>query len=241
LAWAENRNDARRDRNGEDWLIGALIADWARQHDHPTRIVFDVGANRGDFTAATLAAADAAGVRIAVYAFEPNPSAFPSLSARFAGDARVTPIHAAVADFEGTAPLFDAHRANECASLVKRDPRRIEQPPAVAVTTLASAITTYRIPRIDFLKLDIEGAELEALRGLGDRLDPARIPVILFEYGGTTLDAGHRLRDFFDLLTAQGYHLTKLFPAWLERRSYLEQWDNFNCSNWVAVAPMVDA
>lgn len=235
--WAENRDDARMDRNGEAWLLGALAADWARADRTRTRVVIDAGANRGGFTMAVLAAADAAGVPVAVYAFEPGPEAVAALAARFANEPRVTVVKAAVSDYEGVAPLFAAEGASELASLVQRDPGAHDVPPEVAVTTLAAFFAAHGIGRVDFLKLDIEGAELAALFGCGDRLSPATIAAVQFEYGGTTLDAGKRLRDFFDLLTTRGYRIAKLFPGWIEIRSYEAWLDNFYYSNWVAVAP----
>lgn len=234
-AWSENRDDARMSRNGEGWLIGALIDDWARDDRTRTRVVIDAGANRGGFTAAVLAAADAARVPVQVHAFEPGPEAASALAARFADEPRVSIVRAAVAEVEGSAPLFDAAGANECASLIKRDPRAARTPTIVAVTTLAAYLDRVGVSRVDFLKLDIEGAELEALRGLGERLEPTRVAAILFEYGGTTLDAGHRLRDFFDLLSARHYSVAKLFPGWIEVRTYEPWYDNFYYSNWVAV------
>lgn len=235
--WSENRDDARMARNGETWLLQTLAADWARADRTVTRVVIDVGANRGDFTTALLAAADAEGVPIEVHAIEPGPEAGTALAARFANEPRVKIVHAAISDFEGTAPLFAAAGASELASLVQRDPRAHDVPAQVTVTTLAALLAANRIERIDFLKLDIEGAEFAALLGCGDRLNPATIAAILFEYGGTTLDAGRRLRDFFELLTASGYRVAKLFPRWIEVRSYDPRFDNFYYSNWVAVAP----
>jgi len=235
-AWSENRDDARMSHNGEGWLISALVEDWVRADRTLARVVIDAGANRGSFTAAVLAMADAAGVPVTVHAFEPGPEAAAALAGRFANEPRVTIVRAAVSDVEGTAPLFDAAGASQCASLIKRDPRAHDDPPQVAVTTLAAYLGRTGLSRIDFLKLDIEGAELEALRGLGARLEPATIATILFEYGGTTLDAGHRLRDFFDVLTVRRYRVAKLFPGWIEVRTYQSWYDNFYYSNWVAVA-----
>ena len=234
--WAENRDDARMDRNGEAWLLGALAEDWARADRTRTRVVIDAGANRGGFTAAVLAAADAAGVPVAGYAFEPAPEAGPMLAARFANEPRVTVVRAAVSNFEGIAPLFAADGASELASLVKRDPRADDVAPDVAVTTLAAFMDAHAIGVVDFLKLDIEGAELAALLGCGGWLSPATITTVQFEYGGTTLDAGKRLRDFFDLLIPRGYRVAKLFPGWIDVRSYDGRFDNFYYSNWVAVA-----
>lgn len=235
LAWSENRDDARMDRNGEAWLLGALASDWAGADRSITRVVFDVGANRGDFTAAILAAADNAAVRVTVYAFEPNPEVAADLTRRFARDPRVRIVEAAVSDVEGTAPLFGAAGGSECASLVRRNREAPDAPPLVPLITLAAFLESSAVGRVDLLKLDIEGAELSALRGLGRWLTPATVPVVLFEYGGTTLDAGHRLRDFFDLFQPTGYRVAKLFPRWADVRTYEARYDNFYYSNWLAI------
>lgn len=61
---------------------------------------------------------------------------------------------------------------------------------------------------VDFLKLDVEGAELDALRGATGLLRRDR-PIILFECGvQTALDAfGYLRTDLWDLLTAEGYDI----------------------------------
>ena len=71
------------------------------------------------------------------------------------------------------------------------------------VVRLDAFLSTRGIAHVDLLKLDVEGAELSALRGLGELLAPERTEVVQFEYGGTTLDAGNRLGDFFELLEAR--------------------------------------
>lgn len=238
---AENSGDARIGRNGEDWLLASLMREWLREPASAgaKRIIFDAGANRGDFTAAVLAAADREGVAVEVHAFEPGSAAAALLGKRFAGDARVSIVNSAVSDFEGRTKLFNSAGASSLASLVRRDPGTGEAGDDVAVTTLAAHMERIGLARIDFLKLDIEGAELPALRGLGDRLSPDSIPMIQFEYGGTTLDAGHRLRDFFELLEGRGYMVAKLFPGWIEPRRYAAWMDNFHYANWVAVGESV--
>jgi hypothetical protein len=58
--WAENNSDCEIKRNGEGWLLQAVFRQWAGAAAGPSsrKIIFDVGANVGDFSAAVLATAD---------------------------------------------------------------------------------------------------------------------------------------------------------------------------------------
>jgi hypothetical protein len=87
------------------------------------------------------------------------------------------------------------------------------------------------------LKLDIEGFELAALRGAGERLTPQFIDVVQFEYGGTTMDAGATLRDLYGLLEVRGYAVAKLFPSAVEVRKYATWMEHYAYANYVALSP----
>jgi hypothetical protein len=59
---------------------------------------------------------------------------------------------------------------------------------------------------VDFLKLDVEGAELEVLRGAWRLLDSKHRPVILAEVCDIrTAPWGYRARDIVDFLNRLGY------------------------------------
>lgn len=52
------------------------------------------------------------------------------------------------------------------------------------------------ISKIDFLKIDVEGFELEVLKGAKEMINNCRY--IQFEYGGTYKDSRIRLKDIYD-------------------------------------------
>ena len=58
--WAENNSNCEITRNGESWLLQTVFHQWSGTlaAAPAPRVVFDVGANIGDFSAAVLAAAD---------------------------------------------------------------------------------------------------------------------------------------------------------------------------------------
>ncbi|HET8726861.1 MAG TPA: FkbM family methyltransferase [Alphaproteobacteria bacterium] len=135
----------------------------------PGDLCFEIGAHVGH----RLAAALAIGAR--VVALEPQPSCQRLLHRLYGGNPRATLSAEAVGEHPGTAILRISRATPTVSSLdadwigtVRRDPgfrrvtwdRRIEVP----VTTLDSLIARHGIPA--YVKLDIEGSEPAALRGL---------------------------------------------------------------------------
>lgn len=237
--WAENNDDCRITLNGESWLLGALYTDWKTSATAATgeRVVFDIGANVGEFTGEILAAATRSRVGTRVIAFEPSPTCQKTLIDRFSGESRFQLVPAAVADVRTRMPLYSPSPGSGHASLIQRDPEAAINSEVVEVLRLDEFLEAHSVDRIDFLKVDVEGAELKVLRGLGRCLNPAQVAMIQFEYGGATLDAGGRLRDLYDLLEAAGYVVGKLMPRAVELRPYAPWMDNFAYANYVAIAP----
>ncbi len=78
---------------------------------------------------------------------------------------------------------------------------------SVAQTTLDLYLERTGIPRVDAMKVDVEGGELEAFRGAAGLLARRPRPVILCEVQEIrTAPWGYRSVEIFDLLTAWGFH-----------------------------------
>lgn len=129
--------------------------------------VLDVGANRGIYTEFF---ARKVGSRGTVYAFEPLRASFDILRRRCAGFGNVHAIHAALSDRSGRAPLYIPGADLQQASLATHaggswsrgaEVRREE----VEVVTLDGWAAQHQVGRIDFIKLDAEGAEHRILKG----------------------------------------------------------------------------
>ena len=72
------------------------------------------------------------------------------------------------------------------------------------IRTGKSYITEKNIEKIDFLKIDTEGFELNVLLGFDDFLQ--KIGIIQFEYGGTFIDNNTTLNDVVEYLKRYGFH-----------------------------------
>ena len=66
-------------------------------------------------------------------------------------------------------------------------------------------IDEYNLSKIDYLKIDTEGAELLILKGATQSLIDKKINCIQVEYGGTFEDVGFTVSDLIDYLGQYQY------------------------------------
>ena len=107
-----------------------------------------------------------------IHAFEPEPANFALLQHNLSSVSSVKLIHAALGRKDGRARLGLAEHG-AMHSIVDADADAID----VACRSLGSYLEELRIKRVDVLKLDVEGSELEVLEGLGDRIGTVDIIV----------------------------------------------------------------
>src|SRR5262249_30228384 len=121
---------------------------------------YDVGANAGFFT---LVAAGLVGSQGKCVAFDPSPDNYTSITEQIQLNAlnHCTVVKQAIADFTGRAKFFFAMPGSAQGHL--GESRNGEQHVEVEVTTFDEACGRFGKP--DFIKMDIEGAEVKALQG----------------------------------------------------------------------------
>ena len=151
---------------------------------HPGDTVFDIGANRGIHT---VLLSHLAGAKGAVHAFEPVPPTFERLSQTVAQKKRfdnVTLVNSAVSDAVGTITINMPDGDDGQASIAKHDAGSWKN--AAKISTFECAVTTLdaytpTIPKPpDFIKCDVEGAELLTLRG-GRKVLSQHAPILFLE------------------------------------------------------------
>jgi FkbM family methyltransferase len=108
----------------------------------------------------------------------------------------------------------------------------------VPVITIDSVIADRGLDHVDFLKLDIEGHELFALRGAVQSLSARRIKALSFEFGSGNVNSRTFFRDFWELLTPLGFELRRICPggSTVPVKSYYEDLEVFRgVTNYIAV------
>ena len=182
----------------------------------PGMTVLDVGANQGVYT---LVAAKAAGVQGHVYAFEPAPSEVGKLrlNLRLNRLHNVTVVESAVAGSDGTTTFHAAAPMKGGFSGIKRPSAKLgilTEVITVPVTTIDTFVRNHEIETVDFMKVDVEGAEMELLTGARELLTGPNRPLVQFEFAdGRTSEWGYAAQDLGVLLMDLGYRLYA-FEGW---------------------------
>ncbi len=185
----------RVDPDGVRWMCGVL---------RPGDVAVDVGAYKGGYMYWMRRMVGGTG---AVHAFEPQPELAAYLRDRIR-DSRWTNVEVvqmALSAREGTATLLlPASTPSPAASLVGASLPRGPAGYDVRTTTLDEALDRAgRTDRVRLIKCDVEGHELDVLKGAARTLELHR-PFLLLECEARHL-RGHGMVDVFGYLERLGY------------------------------------
>jgi FkbM family methyltransferase len=143
------------------------------------RYVIDGGAHRGAFTDAFLQLHQPERIVLV----EPLPELAENLRQKYAGDPRISIVSGALSDTSGDAP-FEINRSEASSSLLPIDPRNskwfsrdlaVARTVSVPTLTLPDLMAREKVPAVDLLKLDLQGAERLVLAGGAEVLDQVRV------------------------------------------------------------------
>jgi FkbM family methyltransferase len=168
--------------------------------------LIDVGANGGAYAKFLRARCPAA----RIIAFEPHPVTFRYLAANTASD-RIEAMNCAVGAAEGRLDLHDfADADGSTQASLSRDAVDLFTgnivSHAVECTTIDAFMIEARIQKIEFLKIDTEGFDLDVLRGAARAISKRAIRMIQFEFIPANVARRIFMRDFFAALPGYGLH-----------------------------------
>lgn len=161
------------------------------------QVIYDIGANIG---IASLYFAERY-PKAQLFGFEPVPSNFKLCSANYANLSKGQAFPWAVGASSGTATFeFDEAdlRGGRLEESRANDSKSTCQQLAVTVVSIADLVAEKQIAPPDFIKIDVEGAELQVLAGIGPSLP--HIKRMLIETHGPEL-----LKQCLDWLKANGF------------------------------------
>jgi FkbM family methyltransferase len=200
-------------------------------------VIFDVGANVGDFLAEVVQRV--ANHSAEAHAFEPSNKAFNELSSRYRNSRHVVLNKLALSSEPGLRTLYAERPGSGGASLMRRTTSdgHGAHTETVQVTTLERYCAERSIRRIDLLKIDVEGYELDVLKGARALFALGGVGVVLFEFGGTDIDTRVCLKDSFDFFQEYGYQLFRVTPSGYLHplRRYQPSDEQFTMTNYVAL------
>ena len=222
LKWYGNAS-YKPERNGERWLLQRLAG-------ADIRTVLDVGANVGTWSGLAARTFPPA----TIYALEIVPATFERLRAQTAGAPHVHPVNLGLADHTGQLRIRYHPAASTHATFTEYPHGWTGETLECAVTTGDAFLADKGLTAVDFLKMDVEGAEHLVLQGFGRALTQRRIRFVQFEYGRVNVLTGFLLKNFYDLFAAHGYVVGKIYPDYVDVRPYELGDEDFLGPNYLA-------
>jgi FkbM family methyltransferase len=202
--------------SGEQRVLGQVL------DGLPQPVVFDVGANEGQWTSDVLARFP----RAILHVFEPQHALAERIASRHP---QVRVNRMALGSQPGSLDLRDykGHPGSQHASLlpgvIDGIHFGVEERVQVDVGTLDDYCATHNVQRIDLLKIDVEGFERHVLEGARSLLGTGGVQAIQFEFNEMNVVARTFMADFFALLGDQ-YDVYRLLPHGLLRLCAGSHW-----------------
>ena len=195
-------------------------------------ILFDIGANVGDYSLLVASHHPSS----TVYSFEPSEFTFNLLKDNTKLNSNIYPFQIAFGEETRQANLYSDKAGSGMASLFDRNltafSMNFNQSEIVNIVTLDDWVATNNITP-DYIKIDVEGAELLVLKDGIKTLENIR--AVQFEFGGTAIDAKTYFKDYYNFFVEQNFTLNRYTPTGLLKiDTYSEKEELFEFMNYVA-------
>ena len=209
-------------RNGEYKFLGSYIKD--------NMLIFDVGANTGEYSEHILSF----NRNVVIHCFEPVSKTFKALEKNIKcknsqnlflnnyglGDKASQVEMFIYGENAGSNSIYYSdYHANKSNGITKE---------LVQLTTLDEYIKEKNITKIDFLKIDVEGHELNVIKGGTNTLKAGIVKCVQFEYG---------IEEMFKILAKYDCRIYRLTP-WgkIKVKKFSPNLENYKHSNYLAIS-----
>lgn len=166
-------------------------------------VFVDIGANQGEYA---LFAAKRL-VNGTVVAFEPLPSILKVLRKNIHLNQykNILVVEKGLSDKEQSITIHEVDDVHEGLATIFLGDRVSKESYEIQLVRLDDVFEKTGLTKIDFIKIDIEGAELSALKGSAELINRHK-PVVMVEINEKTYQAaGYKIQDVFDFFYQFGY------------------------------------
>lgn len=209
--------------SGEEWVIRFLKKIFGDKKIH----IVDVGANEGQYASLIRKYFED---NIIYYGFEPSSSAYSSLSKKNFPESYFF-VNAGLSDKTEKSNLYFSESGSVQASLyTDKSTTKKEE---ITLLTLDDFLSKKQLSQIDFLKIDVEGHELEVLIGSQNHIKDGRIGIIQFEFGSQHILSRTFLKDFLKILPE--YSIYRILQNGIYKVKQSPLSEIFFTSNYLAI------
>ncbi len=199
-------------------------------------IIFDVGANVGNYSRLVVECLGDANIEI--FSFEPSKATYRLLKKNTADISCIHTFNTGLGSSSRKETLYSDKNGSVLASIYDRrlghHGIQYIQSETVSIVSLDGFCEEHSIDRIRLLKIDTEGNELDVLMGASGMRDQGRIDFIQFEFGGCNIDSRTFFQDFHYLLNDK-FKIFRILADGLEEiENYNERHEIFLTTNYLA-------
>lgn len=192
-------------------------------------LIFDIGANRGNYTDFVLSLFPNAKILLV----EPNDIWINELSEKYAGNKNIKILNMLVGQKQTDLLFYYFTNSNDQLSSIYKRPVFDDLPMQTKFKTCTTidAIMDQMLEFVDFIKVDTEGAEFDVIKGTVKSFCDQKIKFMQIEYGGTYPDAGITMKEIIRFVNALGYRIYSFnnFFSELNPETFIEDYhyDNY--------------
>ena len=208
--------------------------------EYPPKVLVDIGAHHGLYTEQVLQKFP----DIECHLFEPSSINIELLKDKFDHSQEIILNKCALSNKQTKAKLYSNTPGSVIGSLTKRRLdhfKRLEHKGYDWEMDEIEEVDVIRFDHywdknkyIDFVKIDVEGHELEVLEGFGDLIRTTKL--IQFEFGGCNIDTRTFFQDFWYFFEEMNFLLYRITPRGCRLiEFYTPREENFMTTNYVAI------
>ncbi len=193
-------------------------------------VIFDIGANVGDWSKFLIN--EYKNINYKLYLFEPSQVTFNELVKNIEQMEGRYFYQIGFGDKQDKIQIYYDNEAQGSAGAFIKNAKYSEE---IDIDTIDNFCKENNIKTIDFLKMDVQGYELNILNGAKEMLQNGNIKFIQFEFDEPNIENRIFFKDFWNLLHDKYRLYHSLYNGLIEIKEYHYSIENFSCMNYLAI------
>ncbi len=219
--------------SGEKWVINTIIKPKVKVKENSFNLI-NVGANNGQYCDLLISLFGTLISHVNIYLFEPQEECVATLKKKYKDFSNIYINGIGLGEEEDKKAMFSEKNGSVQASIIKNPFLKNEIQRTISITTLDSFCEVNSIKKIDCLIMDVEGYEMNVLKGSENLIKNKLIDIIQFEHGSiNSIKNKKYLLDFFDVLPNHNiYHIKQ---DGITKINYKPEFEIFYNTNYLAI------